>query len=325
MFAFGADEQVEIRKKAEVDLDVTDAAGNKIPGNIYVYWELNNEPDTGLESGSSRTGKTKFKFYNTDGSEATSGTSSYTLKEGEYFYYTDKNKTDLVYYGPGTEIVRTGNMELLKSTTQTFSSEDVINYGMAAGVPWVTIAVDANKYITAKEYQYINLAEGDTLTKLNDQTTFTIGSTYATVGTTGSTEYIIGGEAGVLPTISVTDAAWEVHSLLEFNLGPTTVQTLRNSDNVIDKITIVYAPKTGETVPASKELQSSASNNLMSLKANYVCQAAYSPKDTTITLYDEDGNIESTPNDFKVRVFKQVEVTAGSDTTALNLHDYGEH
>jgi hypothetical protein len=61
---------------------------------------------------------------------------SYTLKEGEYFYYTDKNKSDIAYYGAGTKITRTINTPPIfkYNTDNTISSEDIATKGMNAAI-----------------------------------------------------------------------------------------------------------------------------------------------------------------------------------------------
>lgn len=63
---------------------------------------------------------------------------SYTLKENEYFFYTNKNKTDLAYYGNGTKITRSSADVILvrdMSAEKSISADDILQYGLAASIP----------------------------------------------------------------------------------------------------------------------------------------------------------------------------------------------
>ena len=62
---------------------------------------------------------------------------SYTLKEGEYFYYTDMNKTDIAFYGSGTTIKRNlKTSEIYKYTTdEVISAEEISAAGLNASIP----------------------------------------------------------------------------------------------------------------------------------------------------------------------------------------------
>lgn len=63
---------------------------------------------------------------------------SYTLKENEYFFYTNKNKTDLAYYGNGSKITRTSkDIELIRdiSSEEATSADDILQYGLTASIP----------------------------------------------------------------------------------------------------------------------------------------------------------------------------------------------
>lgn len=93
---------------------------------------------------------------------------SYTLKENEYFFYTDKNKSDLAYYGNGTKITRSSkdvNLRRWIEATSDADVDEILQYGLAANIPWISKNFTQDKKITIQEYQYVNLTEGCTLNK----------------------------------------------------------------------------------------------------------------------------------------------------------------
>jgi hypothetical protein len=62
---------------------------------------------------------------------------AYTLKEGEYLFYTDMNKSDIAFYGSGTTIERqVSTQSIYKYTSDTnISAEDIIYAGLKADIP----------------------------------------------------------------------------------------------------------------------------------------------------------------------------------------------
>ena len=105
MFTLGTNEQIEIREIVKVDLD--DVSTN-------IYWIRNDEDRL------CKDGKTiEFEFdsepvYKTEAGHTSEVDyyKSYTLKDNEYLFYTDRNKTSLAYYGSGTKITRSNNVRI---------------------------------------------------------------------------------------------------------------------------------------------------------------------------------------------------------------------
>ena len=91
------------------------------------------------------------------------------MKENEYFFYTNKNKTDLAYYGNGTKIVKTGDIELVRDITseESTSADEILQYGLAASIPWITLQLTTNKNIALYEYQYINVVKGQKVSDIS--------------------------------------------------------------------------------------------------------------------------------------------------------------
>lgn len=95
---------------------------------------------------------------------AESEPNAYTLKEGEYLYYTNAKKTNMAYYGAGSIIIKSEKTpKLIKNTAKGIvKAEDIMNSGLDA-IPWIgfRLGEDSAK-ITVVENQYISLTEGDT-------------------------------------------------------------------------------------------------------------------------------------------------------------------
>ena len=168
MFTLGVNEQIEIRDIAKVSLD-------EVSSNVY--WELQNEvPD--------ENGRILFNWDDdwvnkTTGEASEEGATdaialSHTLREGEYFYYTNKEKTDIAYYGSGTKITRTVNTPKIYKNVKdsSISSEDIASVGLSAAIPWhaynFSKADGIDRHIELTEYQYVNLINGDKLKTVGD-------------------------------------------------------------------------------------------------------------------------------------------------------------
>ena len=114
-----------------------------------IYWNLNNEQE--------QNGKIYFP-WNNDG--------TYTLQDNEYFYYTDKDRQTLVYYGAGTKLTKGSNTpEIYKSVKDNqITAEEIASEGLTAAISWRSYNFSGtDAAIAIQEYQYVNLIEGDKL------------------------------------------------------------------------------------------------------------------------------------------------------------------
>ena len=108
MYSLGANEQIEIRDVVKVQIyDNTDYS------KVYVYFKLNNEKSSG-----------EVEFLPAGTAEEPT---SYILQEGEYFWYTDKNKTTLTYCGNGCEIINKTGYAIKKDADAGEVSVEKIN------------------------------------------------------------------------------------------------------------------------------------------------------------------------------------------------------
>lgn len=229
MLTLGTNEQIEIRKPAEVKLN---------EAQTYIYWTLNK---------SSLDTNKRIKF-NKVGNKYT-----YTLKDGEYFYYTDQNKLDLAFYGSGTELIFVSSADISPNdyipgiSNEEVTVETISNFGIDQ-IPWVLCNFSNSTYLILKEYQYVNLIAGD---KLKSALTFevtpasnSLDNNFKPLVEDSVVNYTSAGTDGELPNIAIKDATWEARSKLELNVGPTKTQSLRKTDKVTDEVTLYYNDST---------------------------------------------------------------------------------
>lgn len=305
MFTLGANEQIEVREIATVKLDQT---------GMYLYFIKANEQAGGDK-----------KIHLFEGEDI-----SYTLKEGEYLFYTDSNKIDFAYYGSGTLLTRENvALDVFKSTNDNaVSLNDILTYGLSANIPWRNYNLKNNP-ITITEYQYKNLIVGDTLNSikfLEDKESGdsqTINGTWVKV--TGAAYTIDEGESTnatptSLPPASLRDYNWEVAGKLELNVSPTTPQTIyyKNTDSYTKEASVTLISKESQSV----KITAKETSTPISFKTNAIIQSSSQSLDVTTKTYTSNGVLESTKANLKVKVFKQNELKLPDDS-ALNLNNFG--
>lgn len=276
MYTLGASEQIEIRKPVIVDFKPDDDEDSK---NIFVYWELNN--------------KSKTFDFDKDG--------KYVLQDGEYFFYTDINKSEMAWYGSGCEIRSEHINSIVKPDTVTsVTIEDILENGIDV-VPWIKVTVTKTSYLSVYEYQFITLTTGDTLKTI----TLKNGETELNGGFVDCTEatYILNNEESTLPEINIKDNGWQVASFLNLNLGPNLTQTLKSTR---DCIKITYENSEGIEEPPVYFRPTDDAEPL-SVKANVLCQTALSTIDTA--------SFENITN-FAIEPFAQKDIKINYPSTA---------
>ena len=296
MFSLGANEQVAIREKAQVTL-TSDLFANS--STIYIYKNFNNcEP---LE------GTAKYK-----GGKRIN--SSYTLKDGEYIFYTDKNKTELAYFTTGTEVTLLGATRLPKF--EVIDLAVIFDSGLQ-DIPWYQISLNGDNGINFQEYQYVTVGPNDTI-----EDVILLGETREVDGKDvhridsewqycDHIAYRVAGSADVtiLPKISLSESSdkgcgWETSSILELNVSPSTTQTLRATDQVKTNIKLKKVDAaTGEVLnPIILKAEDAA--HPLSFKANLTCQSSTGNVQIT-ELYTNTDNVKS----FELKVFSEEEPT----------------
>jgi hypothetical protein len=206
MFTLGTDEQICIREPAAISLyDGT----SKDEGSIYYLYFVRNDDDTDNEL-------TYFKFDD--------DSNTYTLKENEYIFFTDKAKQNLGYYGNGTTVtidgidknammetdptVRKIDRQIKKNNRLGVATyESIVENGIDA-IPWgPSYHFTKNFNLTFVENQYISLTEGDIIKTLDISDGATLGNKEVEVDQTNQVVYRIA-ENGIdetLPKISIAN------------------------------------------------------------------------------------------------------------------------
>ena len=319
MFTLGTEEQIEIRNIMEAKLDqpVTN-----------IYWKLQEE--VAIDGT-----KINFPF---------DATGSYTLKEGEYFYYTDMNKTDIAFYGAGTTIKKdTNTRDIYKYTTdEVISVEEISEAGLNASIPWRTYNFSGtNASLTLRENQYINLTKGDSLLAIElagsadtitNEFTPVVTAQYKLAAKDNSSAAAVS-----LPKLSLEDTScsWEVCSRLDLKMSPTKAQTLHkytvNGYAIIDQLTLINTDYTVPQEPVDSDiitLEATDVNKPLSIKANKVIQSTAVVTDVTTKKVSEDGVAEEIIADLQLKLFAAESITttaaAGETGSFINLNNFGD-
>lgn len=290
LYSFGANEQVEIRELSQTVLN-KDLFANS--STIYVYKNFNNCPE--LEE-IPYDGYQNGKRIN----------SSYTLKDGEYIFYTDQNKTELAYFTSGTEVTLTGKIVLPKF--EIIDLATIFDSGIQQ-IPWSPLSFTNNTMqeadgITFQEYQYITLGPDDTLDKL------TLVSGGDCINNTWQyckdVAYTVAGGSDSVPlnTVNVsatgdTGCGWEVSSILELVVSPNTAQVLRSTEKVKTTLTLHKTNASG-VIDNEDDITVAAENqdSPLSFKANITCQSS-NGKAKLSELFTNTNNAKS----FELKVF----------------------
>lgn len=356
MFTLGTDEQIEIREIMQVELD------NK---NTNLYWEIPSLVST--QGNYLEFPWDEEPIHPTTGARITNITenmtegtdyifSAYTLKEGEYLYYTDINKSDIAFYGFGSTIRRKHNTPIIYkySTEDAISSEEIASQGLSSSIYWRNYDLSgSNKSITITENQFINLVEGDRLDTLVLSEGTVIDNNYKKVNSASftfaaSTE----GSQGTymdLPNISLENSnfKWQVRSKLNLSVGPNKTQTLKtkfindSEELVVDKVTLktttfnagVGTDSIIKTLTALKKKTASTNANgenititeymPLSIKTNKIIQSATTVTDVTDKELAEDGTLSKIEPNLQLKVF-ELDTIENNLGNSINLGNYGD-
>lgn len=272
MHKFNANEQVEIRDFARVELKK-----DSFKSTPAIYYYKNFDCDV-LESGS--------------------GERKYTLKDGEYVFYTDSNKAELAYFTTGTEVILEGNVTLGKF--ESISLATIFDTGLNE-IPWKYLGFSTNDdKVVFQEYQYITLGPEDCINKLtllgNQKDYLDANWLYC-----DNVEYTLAGseETTKLPAINTYDdrvelnkgCGWEVSSTLELDVSYNAAQTLRKTDKVETSITLKGTGSIGSGSTDGLTITPEDADHPLSFKTNLNCQ-------TSNTNFSID-NVYNNPKKYK--------------------------
>lgn len=291
LHSLGANEQIEIRDFARVVLQ------HDTLTNLYMYKNFDCEI---LESNA----------FN----DAATNSRSYTLKDGEYIFYTDYNKAELAFFTNGTKVEIQGSVVIPKFDKIEIAT--ILDTGIDE-VPWQYIPLTAREdAIIFQEYQYVTLGSGDKLgrviltghysDKIAPDEIPHITSEWAPCEK-DATYYLSSDltkeiELPPVRLASSVGGGWEICSVLELDAAPGNSQTLRCTDKVSTGLQMSaylggsLANEPVEITPKKKE--NSTDSYPLAFKTNLNCQI----NSTKVSMDD----IYSNPNEypgFQVKLF----------------------
>ena len=344
MFTLGTNEQIEIREIVQVTLDSP---------NTNLYWEISDVASTVMIGG---RGRIDFPWNEepihpdtgekiTVTAEMEKGTdyifSAYTLKEGEYLYYTDMNKSDIAFYGFGSTIRRNINTPAIFKYTSddVISTEDISTSGLSAAIPWRKYNLSNEKAaLTIMENQFINLTAGAELTNIDLKSDITaITNDYVDVESYGASWKTTEKDSiNNLPMMQLKDTAqygWQVRSRLNIAMSPTKYQTLKtkaipNSDEYItDSFTLIsteISPDTGTEVDTETiTLKAKIPDAPLSIKSNKIVQSAITVTDVSDKEVSIDGIVENIYATLQLKLFETAPLKSNIDQF-INIGNYGD-
>lgn len=286
LHSLGANEQIEIRDFARTVLE------NGTLSSLNMYKNFDCEI---LES----------HAHNVNGIR------SYTLKDGEYIFYTDDDKAELAFFTTGTKVILEGSVVIPKFDKIEIAT--ILDTGIDE-VPWQYIPLtNAEDKIIFQEHQYITLGSGDKLGRVilsgyqsDDPDAVPQITSEWTECDKDATYYLSSDPTTevTLPSVRLATSnggGWEICSLLALDATPGNTQTLRCADNISTGL-LMTSYRNGtpedpvEVLPAAK--QNGTGHYPLSFKTNIAC----SNGSTQISMDD----IYSNPKEYKgfqVKVF----------------------
>jgi hypothetical protein len=300
MYQLSANEQIEVREYAKVELSQNTLVGSgnnsKTSRTVYVYKNFNGVSE--LESGTNKL------------NNPIEGARTYTLKDGEYIFYTDSAKAEFAYFGSGTEIKLEGKVKLPTCTIIDIAT--ILESG-AAEIPWQSVILGSEDKIIFQEYQYVILGPEDTIKDMSllevqqVDGAPVLGKTWTccenvTYTLHGSEEPI------TLPEIKAAGLkgnGWEACSLLELTASPTNAQTLRYEKGVIETgLFLNSVDEAGDGIRVTQltpqNYAGESSQASLKFKTNLACNTGR----TSISLDDLITNLTGTES-FKIKIFAE--------------------
>lgn len=232
-----------LKPSQEIYIKGTSKASIKQPA--YIYW-LSNANNTLIFTKENSNDDTYYCILN----------------DGEYFFYTNQAKTDLLTLGPGTKLtyhpssVESGRETITWSLNkeQSITTDDIAQNGIGAfaNSDWIPKNWDDYIFLETEQMDTLTLGYKDIIEKLeltggvttlNSSKWYDLNNITYTQGTTTDSKKSI-------PNI----LKWRVRPILNINLGPNKYQELDyNHNHKISIYTSWYSEVDGGSVPLTNE------------------------------------------------------------------------
>ena len=165
------------------------------------------------------------------------------LNDGEYFFYTNKAKTDLLTLGPGTKLTyhasineRVGSewpdtIIWALNEAESITKEDVAENGIGAFAQndWIQKNWNDNNYLETEQMEIINLGKSVEITEL----TVKDGSSLSSEAWSklNKIQYIQNNQPNTIESVEAVKE-WSIRSVLDLNMGPSRNQTLKENQSI---------------------------------------------------------------------------------------------
>ena len=220
---------------------------NKKNGSTYVYWILNNITQRGTST-----------LFDKD-------INTYELKSGEYFLYTNDEKTALFMLGEGTILERQGDWSDDENWTVTaIDYEDLVTEGIHfLDNYWYRILKSDSKKLLATEQKQILIGPGNSLiltaTDNQELEESKLSSTEETLLKGFNIQYAdSSSNIGNITNIQSSELGWKARSVLNINMSSDSPQKLVSNQS----ITIFTDEKTSVPIIGDDELPNYILSNI---------------------------------------------------------------
>ena len=210
--------------KTSQELAIKTANSAAIKQKAYIYWLSNNNNTIILKQ------------------VGNSNVFEYILNDGEYFFYTNQAKTDLITLGSGTKLVyyateeetsaARGSISWQLNSEQSITSDDVAQNGIGAfaNSDWIVRHWTNDNYLATQQMSIVNLAESDVIDswRFSDVSGDTVDSDWHNLESITYRLYDdVKKQYGSQITLESTDKIqYQLRTVLNLSCGPNKIQNL---------------------------------------------------------------------------------------------------
>lgn len=166
------------------------------------------------------------------------------LNDGEYFFYTNKAKTDLLTLGPGTKLTYHASINekvgsewpktiiWALNEAESITKEDVAENGIGAFAQndWIQKNWNKTNYLETEQMEIINLGKSVKINKLAlKEEEITLSS--EAWSKLDIIEYVQNNQPNTIKSVKAIKE-WAIRSVLDLNMGPGRNQTLKENQSI---------------------------------------------------------------------------------------------
>lgn len=273
---------------------------NKTNGSKYFYWILNNVTTAGV-----------YRLFDSNRNE-------YTLQSGEYFMYTNDEKSVLQVVGEGTVIKRSSSFIETDPdwSVEPVSYDDIANYGLdVLENKWYTVSkIDKTKFDNKVKGGIWTLEQQQVLVGPDNY----VRLSYIGPDEAPDNEFIINSEIHDLndydisyvdsanninrvPLLHVTTSGWQGSSILNLSLSPEVPQVIEENQTISiyesydsDEKTVIKTEDEPIFLLCSTEIESLGGSNIVvgDLFKSSISMISY--KASNLSQYDSVYDVNTT-------------------------------